>query len=91
MFAGITGKQAGAIFGARKRGESEATEGQIDMMCFRFVDVSPATADAHGLGCASGLRNAADAVFAKDGSATAASAGSISTCKMFNGDKAFAL
>lgn len=91
MFAGITKKQAGAIFGAWKRGELEATEGQIDMMYFRFVDVSSATTDAHGLDCASKLRNVVDAVFAKDGSATAAFADFISTYKMFNDDKMFAL
>jgi hypothetical protein len=91
MFAGITKKQAGAIFGAWKRGELEATEAQIDMMYFRFVDLGYETTDAHDLDCASKLRNVVDAVFAKDGSATKAFADFISTYKMFNDDKMFAL
>lgn len=84
MFATITKKQAGVIFGAWKRDEIEATEGQIDMMYGRFVGPS-------AIDCASKLRGVIDAIFAKDGSASEKFAEFVACYKAHNDDMIYAL
>lgn len=91
MFATITKKQAGVIFGAWKRGEVEATEGQIDMMYGRFVGPSAPTTDSAAIDCASKLRGVIDAIFAKDGSASEKFAEFVACYKAHNDDMIYAL
>ena len=72
MYATITKKQAGVIFGAWKRNEIEATQEEIDMIYFRFVGPSEPTTDAVMSDCCDRLKSVIDSIFAHDGKANEA-------------------
>lgn len=91
MFATISKKQAGVIFGAWKRGEIEATKEEIDMMYFRFVGYSEPTTDAKAADCCLRLKAVIDSIFAKDGKASDAFRNFIDNYKMSYDDTMFAI
>lgn len=91
MFATISNKQAGVIFGAWKRGEIEATKEEIDMMYFRYVGSSQPTTDATEIDICSKLKAVVDSIFAKDGKASEAFRTFIDTYKMHFTDTIFSL
>lgn len=91
MFATISNKQAGVIFGAWKRGEIEATKEEIDMMYFRYVGSSAPTTDAKQIDVCSKLKAVVDSIFAKDGKASEAFRNFIDTYKIYFIDTMFAI
>lgn len=91
MYATISKKQAGVIFGAWKRGEIEASKEEIDMMYFRFVGESAPTTDAAAIDCCDRLKAVVDSIFAHDGKASEAFRNFIDCYKMKFADTMFAL
>lgn len=91
MFATISKKQAGVIFGAWKRGEIDATKEEIDMMYFRYVGFSEQTTDAKVADVCSKLKSVVDSIFAKDGSANEAFRAFVNGHKSSFDDAMFAL
>ena len=91
MFATISKKQAGVIFGAWKRNEIEASKEEIDMMYYRFVGESAPTTDANMIDCCDRLKAVIDSIFAHDGKASEAFRNFIDCYKMKFNDTMFAI
>lgn len=91
MYATISKKQAGVIFGAWKRNEIEATKKEIDMMYFRFVGESAQTTDAASIDCCERLKAVIDSIFAHDGKASEAFRSFIDCYKMKFNENMFAM